>query len=270
MSVDAPTVATAAADGAFPPGAPAARPAVASPVAEGSAPADAYLAFDVFAGWGVRALVTTRAAGTFSTAGDEPAHAVLDRWAALHEHLAPGPSGRLASARQVHGAEVIDHVPGWRGWLRGPAADGHLSVARGTAMVVSVADCVPVFLAHPSGAAALLHAGWRGTAAGIVGVAVRLLAAAGFRAVELRALLGPAICGRCYEVSPDVHARLTGRTVAAPTPVDLHAVLAAQLGALGVRDVWRSDLCTRCGERRLFSHRGGDAGRQLAALVADG
>jgi hypothetical protein len=244
---------------AHPPEAPA-RPA------DGGAP---YLAFDLFGEWGIRALVTTRAAGSFVSGGDEPMSAVMGRWTALQDHVAPSPAGRFATARQVHGARVIEHLPGWTGWLRGHDADGHLAAERGTALAVTVADCVPVYVAHPSGAVAMLHAGWRGTVAGILGAAIRLLGARCLMARELRVLLGPSICGSCYEVSPDVYARLTGRTVESATPVALHAVLADQALAAGVRDVHASPLCTRCDNDRLFSHRCGDAGRQLGIIVAD-
>jgi YfiH family protein len=239
------------------------REAAAREVADGR-----YLAFDAFDDWGIHALATTRAAGTFSSAADEPVGAVLGRWAALQRHLDPSGAGRFASAHQVHGADVVDHLPGWTGWLRAPAADGHLAADRGTAMAVTVADCVPVYVAHRSGAAAMLHAGWRGTAAGILGVAVRRLAALRRPPAELRVLLGPAICGRCYEVSPDVYGQLTGRAVDRPTPVSLHAVLAGQARALGVRDVRATALCTRCDHARHYSHRAGDAGRQLGVLLA--
>jgi hypothetical protein len=250
-------------------------PSAALPVAEvralaGHTLADSpYLTFDCFAEWDMRALVTTRAAGSFSTAGEEPVRRVMDRWAALQAHLFPASGGRFATARQVHGAEVVEHRGGWSGWLRGHDADGHVAFERGTAMAVSIADCVPVFVAHRSGAAAVLHSGWRGTEAGILRVAVQRLARGGAAAGALRVLLGPAICGGCYEVSPEVYERLTGERITRPTPVDLHAVLAGQARAAGVSDVWRSPLCTRCDNALLFSHRGGDSGRQLAALVAE-
>ena len=228
-----------------------------------------YEPLDAFDEWGVRAFMTTRAAGTFSTASDEPAAAVLGRWDALRAHLFGDPDdGRLASARQVHGVRVLVHEKGWRGWLRGPSADGHLAPERGTALAVSVADCVPVFVAHPSGAAALLHSGWRGTEANILAAAVRLLEERGLRAPHLRVVMGAAICGTCYEVSPDVYARLTGRQVDEPTPVDLRAIIADQARALGVRDVRPDAPCTRCDNERFFSHRAGDAGRQLGVLYA--
>lgn len=242
--------------------------AVAPAAARGAEEGARYLDFDLFAEWGVRALVTTRAAGSFVSGGDEPMGEVMARWSLLQHDLAGAGGGRFATARQVHGAHVIAHVGGWTGWLRGHDADGHLAVDRGTALAVSVADCVPVYVAHPSGALAMLHSGWRSTVAGILGVAVRAFAARGMDASELRVLLGPAICGACYEVSPDVYGQLTGRAVARPTPVSLHAVLAGQARALGVRDVHASPLCTRCDVATLYSHRAGDAGRQLGVIVA--
>ena len=235
--------------------------------AAGGAP---YLEFDAFADWGIRALVTTRAAGTFATAGAEPVGEVMGRWDVLQRFLFPAGHGRFATARQVHGADLVVHTPGWRGWLRAGSADGHVALDCGTALAVSVADCVPVYVAHRSGAVALLHAGWRGTAAGILAAAVRVLAGHGLAAEELRVLLGPAICGRCYEVSPDVHLTLTGQAVEVPTPVSLRGVLAGQAASLGVRDVRIVDRCTRCDGGELFTHRAGDAGRQMAVLLAPG
>jgi YfiH family protein len=175
---------------------------------------------------------------------------------------------RLATARQVHGADLVTHVPGWTGWLRGGDADGHVSRERGTAAAVTVADCVPVYVAHPGGATALLHSGWRGTVAGILARAVATLSAGGLAPADLRVLLGPSICGRCYEVSPDVYAQLTRQSVTRPTPVDLRAVIAGHARSLGVRDVRTVDACTRCDNTRFYSHRAGDPGRQLGVLYA--
>lgn len=238
--------------------------ATATPVG----PHSEYLAYDTFADWGIRAIVTTRRAGSFASAGDAPVGDVLARWAALQEFAAGGETGRLATARQVHGAELIEHGGSWRGWLRGPAADGHLALARDTTLAVTVADCVPVYVAHPSGAIALLHSGWRGTVAGILPAALRRLGTAGFAAAELRVLTGPAICGACYEVSADVYGQLTGVHVERPTPVALGAVIGQQARDAGVREVYTTDLCTRCDNDRLFSHRAGDPGRQLGVCWA--
>lgn len=241
---------------------------VVAPVAATSpaGPNGEYLAFDAFADWGIRALVTTRAAGSFASAGDAPIGAVLERWATLQHYAAGGEDGRLATARQVHGADLLEHGGAWRGWLRGPAADGHLAPERGTALAVTVADCVPVYVAHPSGAIALLHSGWRGTAAGILPAAVRRFAELGLAPADLRVLTGPAICGACYEVSPDVYRQLTGVAVDRPTTVALEAIIARQAHEAGVREVFATDRCTRCDNDLFYSHRAGDLGRQLGVL----
>ena len=216
---------------------------------------------------GIRAFTTTRAAGSFGVASTEPVRDVMARWDRLRGELASaGP--RLATARQVHSDRVLLHGTGWEGWLRGGDADGHLALDRGTGMAVSVADCVPVFVAHPSGAIALLHSGWRGTAVRIVERAIDLMAERGIPSIELLLHLGPSICGDCYEVSPDVYRRVTGRSVERAATVDLRAVIADQARLRGVRRISISDGCTRCDNRRFYSHRAGDEGRQVGVMIA--
>ena len=221
-----------------------------------------------FAEFGIRAFTTTRSAGSFGIHTDEPVREVMGRWAELQRELRTG-GPRLATAKQVHGSALLVHHATWEGWLRGGEADGHVAVDRGTAVAVTVADCVPVFLAHPSGAIALLHSGWRGTAARIVEHGILALVQRGFPASELRLHTGPAICGKCYEVSADVHRQLTGRDPARPTMVDLRLLIADHARAAGVRHVTTSASCTRCDNERFFSHRAGDAGRQLSVMLAD-
>ena len=222
-----------------------------------------------FAELGVTAFTTGRAAGSFGMQTDEPVRDVTARWGALRALLG-GSHVRLATSFQVHGATVVRHGGEWQGFLRGPEADGHFSPERGTAMAVTVADCVPVFLAHPRGAAAALHSGWRGTEARITDVAIRAFGQAGFDAAELVLHCGPAICGGCYEVSAEVHVRLTGRDPGRPTTIDLRALIADHARALGVRRISISPLCTKCDNDRFFSHRAGDAGRQLGVVFASG
>ena len=237
----------------------------AAPIGRAATP---HEPIDAFAAFGVRAFTTTRAAGSYSTVGSEPVGDVTARWTRLQDELAAG-GPRFATASQVHGSRVVLHAAGWEGWLRVRGADGHASLDRGTGMAVTVADCVPVFVVHPSGAAALLHSGWRGTVGRIVARGIALLAPAG-PARDLRVHLGPAICGRCYEVSPEVHAQLTGRAVPGPTTVDLRAVIADHARAAGVRHIDVSAACTRCDNDRFYSHRAGDAGRQLGVMIAEG
>ena len=226
---------------------------------------EAVADFDSF---GVRAFTTTRHAGSFGSGTDEPVRDVIGRWDALRRGMAEHGVRRLATSAQVHGADVVRHVPGWDGWLRGNAADGHLAPDRGTAAAVTIADCVPVFMAHPSGVVAALHSGWRGTAARIIERGLQAFAELGIAAPEVHVHLGPAICGACYEVSPDVIRQLTGRSVSAPETVDLRELIAGHARSVGVRHLSISEWCTRHHNDRFFSHRAGDAGRQVGVIYA--
>lgn len=221
-----------------------------------------------FRQFGIRAFTTTRQVGSFGLRGDEPSHIVMERWSQLREELRSG-GPRLATANQVHGDRVLVHHDCWNGWLRADDADGHAAPGRGTALAVTVADCVPVFIAHPSGATALLHSGWKGTAARIVEHGIRALVDRGCPANELYVHTGPSICGACYEVSADVYERLTGKNPGKPTPVDLRALIADHARAMGVRNISTSSSCTRHNNDRFYSHRAGDAGRQLGVMIAD-
>jgi hypothetical protein len=216
---------------------------------------------------GILALTTTRQAGSFNLGATEPVSSVFGRWWTLLRQLSPF-APRLACALQVHGPRVLEHEGEWTGWLRASDADGHIALDIPTAMAVTLADCVPVFIGHAAGGAAILHAGWRGTEAGIVQSALSLLARRGVDAADLTVHLGPAICGRCYEVGPDVYYRLTGSTVEEATTVDIRAILRDQLQTGGVRRVTISECCTRCNNDRFFSHRVGDDGRQLGVIVS--
>ena len=216
---------------------------------------------------GVRAFTTTREAGSFSLISDEPVRDVTQRWNSLLEDLS-GDALALASIRQVHGTRVLVHDGGWAGWLRGPEADGHIATSRGVGLAVSIADCVPVFLAHESGVTGLLHSGWRGTAGRIVQDAIGLMTRQGIAAGEIMVHLGPAICGRCYEVDADVRAQLTGRPATRAGNVDLRSLIAEHASELGVQRISVSPECTKCDNGLFFSHRAGDAGRQVSVIVA--
>jgi YfiH family protein len=221
-----------------------------------------------FSEFGVRAFVTRRSLGSLSTSSDEPASVVSARWDRVRAELSPAIS-RIATLRQVHGAHIISHKDGWTGWLRCESADGHISATRGTALGVSIADCVPTLLAHPSGLVAALHAGWRGIAAGILTRALSTLQSLRMSPRDVRVHFGPAICGKCYEVGKDVYFAVSGRQIPGKSLIDLRAELALKATAAGVREISTSDFCTRCNNDHFFSHRAGDAGRQFAFIVAD-
>jgi YfiH family protein len=231
-----------------------------------TAPAPAEIV-EEFAKFGIRAFTTGREWGSFGLHTSEPVAAVTQRWAALRRDLSEA-GKRFATASQVHGNRVVVHGHEWEGWLRVDGADGHVALSRPFAAAVTIADCVPVFIAHPGGAIAVLHSGWRGTAARIVERGIEALVHRGLPASELRLHLGPAICGTCYEVSADVYSQLTGRDPEKPTTVDLRALIADHARALGVRHITTSPLCTRCDNAKLFSHRAGDPGRQLAVVAS--
>lgn len=191
----------------------------------------------------------------------------MGRWTAVQNELADI-ALRIVSLRQVHGTRVIVHTGGWEGWLRSVEADGHIAAEKGTALTVGIADCVPVFIAHPSGVVALLHSGWKGTAARITSAAIEALARYGHAPDELAIHLGPSICGRCYEVGAEVRAELTGQPSTRPGHVDLRALIAEHASELGVQKITVSSSCTRCDNDRFFSHRAGDSGRQIAVIAA--
>ncbi len=164
----------------------------------------------------------------------------------------------VVQGRQVHGARVERRAtPGGT-----PSeSDGQATATPGLAALVLTADCLPVALAVP-GAVAMLHAGWRGLADGVLeeGVAaLRELGAAG----PIEAAIGPGAGGCCYEVGSEVHEAF-GRPPERGR-IDLKAIARERLAAAGVATVHDAGLCTMCSDPGLFfSHRrdGGVTGRQ--------
>ena len=220
-----------------------------------------------FASFGIRAFTTTREAGTFSLSSEAPVGEVMTRWTRLQDDLSDR-ARRCVIGRQVHGTNVLTHRGGWEGLLRTGEADGHVAEERGIILTVSVADCVPIFMAHPSGVVGILHSGWRGTSAKIIDAGFRAFARLGLAPDEIKVHLGPSICGRCYEVSADVREQLTGQPVNRGGNVDLRSLIAEHANDAGCTDVTVSPDCTKCDNDRYFSHRAGDAGRQLGVIVA--
>lgn len=199
-------------------------------------------------------------------AGTQPVGPALSRWWALHDALR---ATSVVLARQVHGRDLLDHDALAPGLHLAPPADGHRTARPGVLLAVTVADCVPVFLVRTEPRAiALLHAGWRGVAAGILEAGIAALLRDGGGADRLHVHAGPSICGACYEVGPEVHAALGLAVPASRTTVDLRAELARRAARAGIPDaaISRSSWCTRCDRSRFFSHRGGDAGRQVGVL----
>ena len=195
-----------------------------------------------------------------------PVGEVMARW---REFRSGDPRFRTTVlAHQVHGARVLRHdAP--RGWQIHDGADGHVTAAPGVLLTVTVADCVPVYLAVPGrGAVALLHAGWRGTAGGILTEGIELLQeAAGCGPADVVMHAGIAICGDCYEVGQEVVEACGGEASGdGPWHVDLRSRLAAEAEAAGVGTLTVSSWCTAHDAGRFHSHRAssGRAGRMVA------
>ena len=219
---------------------------------------------------GVVAGITTRAHGfSLGLWSDEPVGQVMTRWRAFRAELRTGFPAMVLS-HQVHGADVRWHDHRVDGWHILDGVDGHGTRERGVLLTVTVADCVPVYLCVPGkGAVALLHAGWRGTAAGVLARGAELVRQYAFaRAGDIVMHCGVAICGECYEVGSEVVQALTGRAADAAERVDLRALLVHQARALGIQDITVSPWCSAHDRERFFSHRasGGSDGRMVAYL----
>lgn len=168
-----------------------------------------------------------------------------------------GISPEWATVGQRHGTEVLEtDSPG----AAGPA-DALLSTRPGLPMAVFTADCAGVVL-RTDRAAAVVHAGWRGTAARAVEAAARRLEKTG----EVRlAALGPTIGPCCFEVGREVLRTMgewEARTGWDTPSVDLPAAVRAQVPGA---QWWSAGRCTRCGEG-CFSHRAGASPRRMAAI----
>jgi polyphenol oxidase len=186
---------------------------------------------------------------------DDEEGAVADNRQRLAVALGLDPDA-VAFARQVHGTDLVDHRTATP--ARVVEADGHLIDQAGAAALVFVADCLPVALAGPQGVA-IVHAGWRGLAGGIL--------AAGAEAVEARvAAIGPGIGLCCYEVGDEVLTAFAGlrEGVTSGRMLDLVEVARRLLMEAGVERVEAAGLCTSCEPELFFSHRRdrGRTGRQ--------
>lgn len=178
----------------------------------------------------------------------------------------------LTWMRQVHGRDVWYTASG-EAAPPGPV-DAMFTDKPGRALCVLVADCAPVLLADPVarivGAA---HAGREGLVAGVVPALVSAMTTAGANPARMRAVIGPAICGRCYEVPADLQARVGAvapaaicATAGGTCGLDIAAGLCAQLAAAGVGSIGTDGRCTAESPELYSYRRDGRTGR-LAGLI---
>jgi polyphenol oxidase len=235
---------------------------------------------------GARAVFTTRRGGfsegpyaslNLGRLTDDRPDAVARNRVRLQERIGVRP----ALIRQVHGTAVrpiaaftdVGVMPLPDRDVELVEADAQVTRLAGVAPMVLVADCLPIALAAPRGpdgtavgAVAMLHAGWRGLAAGIVAEGVRAVRELGADG-PLEAAIGPGAGGCCYEVGDEVHRAFAdhGDHVRVGRNLDLKAIARDQLVLAGVRAVHDVQLCTICSDEGLFfSHRRdrGVTGRQ--------
>ncbi len=177
---------------------------------------------------------------------------------------ASGPSPDEVSARQIH-SDIVLYVDGAGNYT----ADGLFTDKAGLALAVRTADCVPVLMYDEKAkAAAAVHAGWRGTAAGIVLRALEKMFSVGASPESLAVAVGPCVCFDCYEVQEDFRniVRKGLGTVISEKFIrekngELHADVAGMNAELlrnaGIPDanIAESGLCTCCLPDLFFSYR---------------
>jgi polyphenol oxidase len=178
----------------------------------------------------------------------------------------------LTWMRQVHGRDVWYAASG-QAAPPGPV-DAMFTDQPGLALCVQVADCAPVLLADPHarivGAA---HAGREGLVAGVVPALVAAMSAAGASPARMHAVIGPAVCGRCYEVPAELQARVGAvipaascKTAAGTCGLDITAGVTAQLAAAGVETIDTDGRCT-VQSPDLFSYRRDGRTGRFAGLI---
>jgi len=173
----------------------------------------------------------------------------------------------LTTVGSVHGAAVarVDKPGG-----SVDDVDALITDDPSVALFATYADCYPIVLWDPEKrVAGLVHAGWRGTRAGVARAAVAFMEDE-YGCHHVRAGIGPGICGRCYEVGEDVASQFDARFITRSgdqSLLDLAAANRAQLQDAGARAIYDIGICTK--EHYLFpSHRRSPDGKRFGAIVA--
>ena len=204
--------------------------------------------------------------------GDDPSCVASNR--ALLADAFDLATDQLVFMSQVHGSTVavVDEPPAPGRPI--PEADALVTSQPGLALAVLVADCAPVLLTDvAAGVVAVAHAGRRGMAGGVVAATLAAMRSLGAEPGTTAALVGPAICGRCYEVPAALQAEVAAVEPAARSTtrsgtagLDIRAGVVAQLEAAGVASIEVDPICTAESEH-LYSHRRDGVTGRFAALT---
>lgn len=201
---------------------------------------------------------------TSTSTGDSPENVQKNRELILKSiNIKPD---NLAEGEQVHGTRtrIVDRGGLYR------ETDGFITGRDETALAVSTADCCPVFIySPPENVLAALHVGRMGAAEGIIPAAMDKLKKNFSVAPHLAvSLIGPAICGNCYEIGNDIGSRFPEDVIIRKNGschLDLPLFAEKQLIAEGISpgNIFRSGFCTSCRAEHFFSHRRdrGETGR---------
>lgn len=220
----------------------------------------------------VRCLFSTRAAGDMRA--DGPPEAPGSGKENRRRFMRLAGFDRWAELRQVHGDSIVPAAPAADpGDVVLPTADGQYTLERGTGLIIKTADCQPLLFARADGnAVAALHMGWRGNARNLPALAVSALCRAfACEAADLLAVRGPSLGPAAAEFvnfATEWPPEFSAWHNAATRTVDLWSLTRRQLREAGLRRdrIFSLDLCTRDMRYCFFSHRRGDAGRQIGAI----
>jgi len=248
----------------------------------------AYYQFEALQACGINHGIFTRLGGVsqrqwaslnMSTSTGDAAEAVRENRRRAFEALGLRPE-RACTSWMIHGNQVrVVQSDDWRVLEANDAhADALVTQARGVALTLRFADCLPVMFYDPCRAAiGLAHAGWRGLVAGILSATLCAMQRAfGSQPQDVIAAVGPSIGPQRFEVGADVAAQIQHtvnepvvRVEAGRRYADLWRTARMQLAALGLGHVEVAGICTASNTSEWFSHRAehGQTGR-FGAVIA--
>lgn len=228
-----------------------------------------------------RSLFTSREGGVSSApymsfnlathVGDDPVLVGRNREVLARELGLPLDS--LYFMNQVHGADVavIDETSVAKDL---PTVDALFTTVKGIALVTLIADCIPLLL-HSAGAVAAVHVGRQGLVSGVFQETLQYFQRIGAENQEIRAELGPSICGRCYEVDQDLYDEVTSivphtatefRSLSDKPSLDIQAGLISLLNQEKIQ--WSaSSICTMHDAGYFSYRRDGVTGRQAGVIA---